>query len=157
MVACAAKLMREERIFIPYIGLSLNVLLGHPKGRFVYSGEKKRLGDAMTYAGINRIKPFDKPIEIWFFPLVVPNKSGHIPKAFDCLNFGVSYKILEDWLVKCGILKNDTREFVYAAHNMRSDLAPDGIAGIWMVMREVEGSLSFGLQDDMNFPDPPLF
>ena len=136
--------MREERFFVPSIGDSLNTIVGHPKGSFVYKGIKRTVGTAMQFAGAQRLKPFHTPVEFWFYPKVVRGKSGQISKKFDCLNFGITLKIIEDWLVKFGVLKDDNRDWVYGAHCMRCELAEDGVEGILVVMREVEGAASAG-------------
>lgn len=135
----------------------MNHILGHPKGRFVYAGEKRSFGDAIGNAGVRTLEPFHKPIELWFFPRVVVGKLGSISKTFDCLNFGISYKILEDWLVKCKVIYDDNRDCVYGAHCMRSELAEDGRVGIWMVIREVESATAIGYQEELVLPVQPEF
>ena len=148
--------MREELFFVEYIGESMNTVLGHPKGRFVYAGIKKKVGEAMQVAGVQHIEPFERPIEIWYYPLVTRLKSGHISKSFDCLNFGITYKTIEDWLVKFGKLEDDSREFVYGAHMMRAQLAKDDRAGIMVKINELEVN-PFPKQSPLELPEQAVF
>lgn len=155
---------RTERFFVEFIGPSINAVMGAKSkktrkwlGVGLYIGAKKAIGNAMVAAGVKHIEPFTKPVELWFFPQVAAGASGHISKAFDCLNFGISYKIIEDWLVKFGKIRDDNRDCVHGAHSMRSEIAPDGLVGIWVVACEVENAAPLGFQDDLGLVEPPPF
>lgn len=145
--------MRVERLFIEYLGMSLNQMRAHPKARGVYIGERKKIGDALMYAGVKQIAQFTHPIDIWYFPQVVVGKSGRISKQFDCINFGITYKCIEDWLVKFGVLVNDDRDWVYAVHCGRSELADDGIPGIRIGLIELDVAVQW--QDSLELVVTP--
>ena len=133
--------MRTERFFVEFIGSSLNAIVGHPKGAMIYRGEKKKIGLYMQAAGVQHVEAFERPVEIWFRPMVVRGKSGRMLKQYDCLNFGITYKIIEDWLVKLGVIRDDNPEYVHGSHMLRCLEAQDGRPGIWVEVREVEGPL----------------
>ncbi len=134
----------------------MNHLLGHPQGRFVYQGEKKKIGLAMQYAGVQHLAPFERPVDLWFFPRVIYNKSGRIPKMYDCVNFGPTCKSIEDWLVKFGKLRNDSREYVWGCHTLRAELAEDGIPGMALVITEQDGE-PFPIQAELELEQPAPF
>jgi len=143
--------------FVEELGESLNILFGHPKSRFIYSGVRKKVGLAMQIAGVQHIEPFIKPVNIWFFPRVIRGKSGHILKQFDAGNFGATNKIIEDWLVKMGKIRNDTPDCVYGSHAMRPQVAMDGRPGIWVAIQEVEDASALGFQETMELTLQPEF
>lgn len=148
---------RTEQFFVECLGESLNILFGHPKGHFVYKSVKKKVGLAMQVAGVQHLEPFIKPVHLWFFPHVMRGKSGHILKEFDAGNFGATNKIIEDWLVKLGKIRNDTPDVVFGCHAMAPRLAEDGFPGIMVLVREVEGAAPLGYQESMELVGEPEF
>ena len=149
--------MRREELFVEYLGPSLNAVLGAKSkktgkhvGVGLYIGAKKAAGNALLVAGVKHIEPFCRPVELWFYPRVEVNAGR---KEYDCLNFGIVYKILEDWLVKTGVIGDDNREWVRGAHCMRSEPAPDGVPGILVVIQEVDAP-AIGHQADISWNEP---
>jgi len=153
--------LRKESFFCEEIGPSLNAIVGHPKGSQIYRGLKKKILKAMIFAGVKRgIPPFDNPVYLAYFPHVARNKTGHIPKAFDTLNFAITYKIIEDRLVDFGILQDDRRQFVKGSYCGEPVILSYGSpVGIHVVIQEVE--LSKVHDHQMSFPievvEEPLF
>jgi hypothetical protein len=132
--------MRSSEIFIPIHGQSMNALLGHPKGAQVYRGLKKKIGEQMIFAGLKRkVHPFVNPVTLSYFPKVCAGPTGRIRKDFDSLNFAVTYKIMEDKLVKFGILKDDRREFVRGSFCHSPEVVERvEDSGILLVIQEVD-------------------
>lgn len=149
--------MRTEEFFVAHIGVSLNSIIGHPKGHHVYRGLKGQLRKAMHAAGVDLIEPFVRPVTLDFWPKVVRGPSGHISKAYDCLNFGITLKIIEDQMVRMGVITNDDRDWVHGITCHRSELADDGIEGIVVRLTEVEGAPALGVQSALDLIAPPEF
>lgn len=149
--------VRTEEFFVPEIGQSLNAIIGHPKGHHIYRGLKKKVQRAMEDAGVPLLDPFVRPVELDFYPKVIRGPSGHISKAYDCLNFGITYKIIEDQLVKMGKLTDDNRDWVYCSRNHRAELAPDMIEGIIVVVTEVEDAAAIGVQNALQLIEQSPF
>lgn len=133
--------MREESFFVEFIGPSFNAIMGAKSktgkslGVGLYIGAKKKVGDALVVAGVKHIAAFTKPVEIWYFPRVA-GSAGR--KEYDCLNFSITYKLIEDWLVKFKVITDDNRDWVHWAHLGRPEIAEDGIPGIRVVVRELD-------------------
>ena len=116
MTSLFAPEQQAVTFFIPFIADSLNALLGNPKGHLIYRNQKKKMIEAMVFSGIKqKVQPFYNPVTLTYTPHVARNKTGHVPKAFDTINFAPTYKSIEDRLVNFGILKDDTRDFVQAS------------------------------------------
>lgn len=148
--------LRTETLFVECLGESVNALVGHPQSGFVYGGLKRKMGNALLAAGVNLLDPFTKPVMIAFLPKVPkPKRGGKVPKAFDCLNFAISAKIIEDWLVKFGKIKDDRREYVKGAFCAAAEIV-DGDPGILVVIREVEGE-TIGWQEGFSFSEKAAF
>ena len=148
---------RTETFFVEALGESLNVLFGHPKSHFIYQSVKRKVGEAMQVAGVQHLEPFIRPVHLWFFPQVMRGKSGHILKQFDAGNFGATNKIIEDWLVKLGKIRNDTPDCVFGCHAIAPRVAEDGFPGIWVVVREAREAAPLGYQESMDLIEPPAF
>ncbi len=138
-----------------FIGETLNQIIGHPKGHHVYRGQKKRIGEELMVAGINHLPTFDRPVEIWWQPRVPGMKSsGKVSKQYDSLNFSVTYKIIEDWLVKCGVLRDDDAGSVYANHCLAAKV---GKLGIEVRIVAVANAVPFGVQPVLDLSEVPAF
>ncbi len=93
--------------FIPYMGPSLNSIYSG-----VHWNERKKQADfghiackaAIRKAGI---KPFDYPVRLTFIPVL-----GKKARARDCSNYSYAAKIIEDGLVRCGVLQDDSPKYV---------------------------------------------
>ena len=93
------------KITVNYMGPSLNK---------IYAGEhwskRKAEADNMHFAVMAAIRdclPAAKPVVLIFQPYI----RG---RCYDCSNYAYSAKMIEDGLVQCGILANDTNEYVKA-------------------------------------------
>lgn len=148
--------MRTEELFVAEIGDSLNSIIGHPKGHFVYKGLKRRVQKAMEAAGADLMEPFTRPVILEFYPKVVRGPSGQVSKQYDCLNFGITLKIIEDHLVRFGIITDDNRDWVHGAFCHRAELAHDGIEGIRVTITETEAS-TIGVQNALDLIEQAPF
>ncbi|WP_370052431.1 Mor transcription activator family protein [Neptunomonas sp.] len=98
-----ATALRTEVLFVPYMGPSLNKIYAG-----IHWAERKRHSDDGHDACIQlNIEPFVKPVSLIFIPLV-----GKGDRARDCSNYAYAVKIIEDGLVKSGILKDDNNNYV---------------------------------------------
>lgn len=88
---------RTEQIFIPWIGPSLNDVW-----RGIHWKKRAKAAQYGKLACIvfKQISPFDSPVELEFQPFV--NK-----RRYDCTNYTTTNKVIEDALVKYGVLKDD--------------------------------------------------
>lgn len=156
MNAVAENRVRTEEFFVAHIGVSLNAIIGHPKGHHIYRGLKTQMRRAMQDAGVETLEPFIRPVMLDFWPRVTRGKSGHISKAYDCLNFGITLKIIEDQMVRMGVIADDNRDWVHGITCHRSELADDGIEGILVRVSEVEGAPALGVQSALDLIAPPF-
>lgn len=92
-------------IFVPYLGPSLNE---------IYSGVhyRTRAKSANTAHWITKMaahdmKPITVPVKLTFRPVL-----GKGTVTRDCSNYAYAAKMIEDGLVKAGILKDDTPVYV---------------------------------------------
>lgn len=98
--------VRREMAFVPCTHVSTNT---------IYSGkhfrerkkDKEYIADHFSLSPARRIKPFNKPVNLKFIPVI-----GKGVRAFDSSNYSYGAKMLEDCLVKYGILEDDTNKFV---------------------------------------------
>lgn len=94
-------------LFIPYMGPSLNSIYAgvhwserNKQAKFGHIACKA----ACREAGIN---PFDYPVTLTFIPVL-----GKGARSRDCSNYSYAAKIIEDGLVRCGILEDDSDKYV---------------------------------------------
>ena len=123
------------KFFVPYVCPSLNQLLGHPKGHLLYSSKKKHLLKAMIASGVKRIMPpVDCPVTLHYEPVIQVDPGRHrslkSKGVFDSINYAVTYKMIEDRLVKFGLLKDDTHEYVRASVCNAAVIVDEGLTGI---------------------------
>ena len=143
--------MKTAKFFVPDIGDSLNVLLGHPQGRHLYRNVKKRIEKMMWAIGCQKIEPFTRPVFIRYQPQVKRGKSGRRLKRYDCINFAGTNKTIEDCLVQMGVLADDSPDHVYAVICEAPIDAPDGNEGVHVRICEVNEAHPFGIQDTLSF------
>ena len=95
--------LRTEILYVPYMGPSLNQI--YAGIHWVKRKEQAEQGhDACSHI---QIEPFTKPVSLIFIPVV-----GKGDRARDCSNYAYAVKIVEDGLVKVGILKDDNTNYV---------------------------------------------
>ena len=95
--------MRSETLNVPYIAPSLNSIYSGVH----WSKRKKQADEAHLAVKIaaSKVKPFDKPVQLNFQPIV----KG---RGYDVSNYAYTVKLIEDGLVQCGILPDDTVKWV---------------------------------------------
>lgn len=97
------------QLFVPWLGPSLNSIYAG-----IHWAKRKKHADAAHWAvkeavlrnGINSIK---SPVGLSFTPVLGKGK-----RALDCSNYGYAVKLLEDGLVRAGVLVDDTNQYVVA-------------------------------------------
>ncbi|MGJ8525198.1 hypothetical protein LMG33818_000906 [Halomonadaceae bacterium LMG 33818] len=97
------------QLFVPWLGPSLNSIYAG-----IHWSKRKKHADAahwavksaVTNTGIKRI---DSPVGLSFTPVLGKGK-----RALDCSNYGYAVKLLEDGLVRAGVLADDTNQYVVA-------------------------------------------
>lgn len=97
---------RREMAFVPCTHKSTNTIYAgkHFRER---KKDKEHIVDHFSTSPARKIKPFDKPVNLKFIPVI-----GKGVKGFDSSNYSYGAKMLEDCLVKFGILEDDTNKFV---------------------------------------------
>ena len=98
---------REEKVFVSWVAPSLNrVYAGvHWRTRKAWADE----GHLAVKAAVGRsLKKFDSPVSLEFTPIRGAGKK----KAYDISNYALTIKIIEDGLVWCGVLVDDTNKWV---------------------------------------------
>lgn len=128
--------MRTEQLFIPEIGESLNSLIYPEKGWMVYRTVKRRVEKACMVAGAFHVEQFAKPVTLAFYPKLGPKR-----RKRDVTNAIATTKMIEDVLVQHGVLREDNADYVRGIFLGAPERAADGVEGMLVVIREVDGSL----------------
>ncbi|MGJ8524070.1 hypothetical protein R84981_002787 [Carnimonas sp. R-84981] len=97
------------QLFVPWLGPSLNSIYAG-----IHWAKRKKHADAAHWAvkaavvdaGLARI---GSPVGLSFTPVLGKGK-----RALDCSNYGYAVKLLEDGLVRAGVLVDDTNQYVVA-------------------------------------------
>ncbi len=120
---------RIERVFIEFMGPSLNSIYAG-----VHWSERKKQADAGHLAvSLVKIKPFDKPVTLTFQPV-----AGKRDRIRDCSNYSYAAKIIEDGLVKTGVLEDDSPEFVKGFGIDEPVIDRARYSGMWVLIKEVD-------------------
>lgn len=92
-------------IFVPYLGPSLNEIYSgvHYRKR----AKASNTAHWVTKIAVREMKPINVPVTLTFRPVL-----GKGTVTRDCSNYAYAAKMIEDGLVKAGILKDDTPEYV---------------------------------------------
>lgn len=92
--------MREARVFIPWLGPSMNKIWAG-----MHWAKRKKIADEAHEACMAAwdIDPFEVPVSLIFQPV-----HGKGRRRTDCTNYAVSVKGIEDGLVSSGVLQDDS-------------------------------------------------
>lgn len=120
--------MRTESFFVPFMARSTNA---------IYTGThyavRKKEADAGHNACMDiQCSPFDKPVSITYVPVV--GKGG---RKRDVSNYSYCAKIIEDGLVRAGIVPDDTDEWVKGFHLVPAQIDRKVNSGMWVTVQEV--------------------
>lgn len=120
--------MRTESFFIPFMARSTNA---------IYAGlhyrERKKEADAGHNACMNiQCEQFKKPVRIVFVPVV--GKGG---RKRDVSNYSYCAKIIEDGLVRAGVLKDDTDDWVQSFEIVPAQIDRKAKSGMWVTIQEI--------------------
>ena len=92
-------------IKVEYIGPSTNIIYAG-----VHWSKRKRMADEahlLTKIACKGLRSFIEPVSLIFQPMI----RG---RAYDTLNYSFTAKMIEDGIVRSGILKDDTKKYVGA-------------------------------------------
>lgn len=113
--------MNSQRFFVPFRAPSVNTIFKHWT---VYDKNKNIMEpivrQALAKYNIEQI-PDDCVVNIIFQPIF--KKKGN-SKTYDMVNYAGNIKIIEDWLVKLKILKNDDNKNV-VSHKTNNTIVQD--------------------------------
>lgn len=100
---------REEMVFIPTVMTSTNSIYAgkHFRER---KKDKETIADYFSLSAARKLKPFDRPVNLQFYPVL-----GKGVRAFDTTNYSYVAKMIEDCMVKYGVLQDDNNKFVKSA------------------------------------------
>jgi len=101
---------RVEVIRINWVGPSMNTICN--SRHWSLYNEAKKVALSICSIDMKGIRPFDTPVRLEFSHTIGKNYAGRQMRLFDCSNYAVTNKAIEDCLVKLGIIKNDNVEFV---------------------------------------------
>ena len=92
-------------VFVPYLGPSLNEIYSgiHYRTR----SRSAKTAHWITKIAVREMKPIKNPVRITFRPVL-----GKGTVTRDCSNYAYAAKMIEDGLVRAGVIKDDTPEFV---------------------------------------------
>ena len=92
------------KILVPFIGPSTNSIYAGAH----WDARRKQKEQAMiALSTLGRINPVLKPVNIEITPFL-----GKAKRGYDVSNYSYTYKLIEDAMVKKGILQDDSPEFV---------------------------------------------
>ena len=98
--------LQEQILTVEWMGPSLNKVYagGHWGKRMKWAAD----GHLAVLAAVRKgkISPVTSPVHLTFSPFIRGRR-------YDATNYALTVKILEDGLVKAGILKGDTGEYVW--------------------------------------------
>lgn len=135
---------RSDYIYVPFMGPSTNQIYAG-----VHWRKRQKQADA-GHAAVQGIKlaPYQKPVRLTFIPII--GKGG---RARDCSNYSYTAKLIEDGLVKAGILKDDTSEYVKGFEIAEPHIDRTQDSGMWVYIEEVsEWNRPRWLQDGNRYP-----
>ena len=120
--------MRVETLNVPYIAPSLNS---------IYAGahwsKRKRQADEAHLAvkiAAKGVAMFDNPVMVTYQPMI----KG---RAYDISNYAYSLKLIEDGLVRAGVLKDDTNAYVKAI-TIKEPIKVKAESSMVVIITEVE-------------------
>lgn len=119
---------RADYIYIPFMAPSTNQ---------IYAGvhwRKRQTQAELGHAAVADIAlaPYKRPVCLTFIPLI--GKGG---RARDCSNYSYTAKLIEDGLVKAGILQDDSPAHVKGFEIVEPHIDRTQDSGMWVYIEEV--------------------
>jgi hypothetical protein len=120
------------RIFVEYLGPSTNAIYAG-----LHWSKRKRAKDKALAATLDAVErqmiiPATKRVDLTFTP-----RLGKGQRARDTSNNSMTAKLIEDALVKCGILADDTAQYVRRVTLEPADIDRQRPSGMWVEITEV--------------------
>ena len=102
--------MKPIEFIVPWLGPSLNSI--YNSKHWAVLREHKRLAAIAVMVGIGNAR-WSRDLE---FPVIISIKPlpGKGQRRYDMINYALTYKIIEDCLVRRGILPDDSHRYVQA-------------------------------------------
>lgn len=116
-------------ILVPYIGPSTNAIYAGVN-RFVRMGHKTKAVKAL--ASLGPIVAFKVPVAVTITPHLGKGK-----RAYDISNYSYTYKLIEDALVKSGVLQDDSSEYVRSLLYLPPVRVKSTISGLLITLESV--------------------
>jgi len=115
---------RVEIIEILWVGPSLNDILRANWRRY---GEAKKAAKHACHVAMRNIKPFTVPVRLEFSHVMGRNARRQQLPLYDCCNYGITNKIIEDILVSFKILEDDRCKFVVGVSTLTPVKGPHSV------------------------------
>lgn len=123
--------MRTETIIIPWVGPTLNkIWAGIHYGQRVRIAKQAHLICCSVMKGI---KPFTTPVHLEFTATAGPKQ-----RSFDCSNYAISNKLIEDSLILAGIIEDDSIKFVHSVTSLRPVRGPESLTTLRIIESTLE-------------------
>ena len=126
--------MRTETFFIPIMGPSLNQLYAG-----VHWAKRKKMADKVhdvVASVVGKSEQFTKPVNIIATPIA---GKRHVMR--DTSNYAYTYKMIEDGLVRAGLLQDDSRRFVRDVTIKAAVEDRAGLSGMIIKIEEIPDSV----------------
>lgn len=107
---------RIVEIKVPWIGPSMNTICN--SRHWSHYNKAKKAGGVACHIVMRNIPPFTTPVKLEFMAIVKHNKSNPELFMYDCSNYALTNKIIEDCLVRFKILEDDTRKYVVGVNTL---------------------------------------
>ena len=116
------------KIFVPYLGPSLNSIYSG-----VHWAVRKKHADAAHIAtkyAVRGIEPVTCPVSLVMQPVM-----GKGTRRLDCSNYAYTAKMIEDGLVRSGLLKDDTPDYVVSVQTLAPVRDSKLGNGMWVIIQ----------------------
>lgn len=118
-------------VFVPYLGPSLNSIYSG-----VHWATRKRHADAAhaeVLAAFRKVPAITWPVSITIQPVLGKGK-----RVLDCSNYSYTLKLIEDGIVRAGVLKDDTPEYVTGVTILAAERDRTRGSGVWVHIKPSE-------------------
>lgn len=119
---------RSEHVFIPFIGETMNKIYAgiHFRKRSKHKNESREAVKTIS------LEPFTRPVSLTFIAIL-----GKGQRSWDCSNYSYTAKLIEDGLVKAGILVDDSNKYVKRFTIEEPIVDRKHESGIWLHIEEI--------------------
>ncbi len=122
-------------IFIPYLGPSTNAIYAG-----IHWAKRKKAKDDALAATVATVRDMGLQAIEGQVDLVFRPRLGKGVRKRDTSNASMTAKLIEDALVKAGVLTDDTEQYVRRVTLEPAEIAREAETGTWVEIIQVEGS-----------------